>query len=134
MRLQGKVWKDGRFWLIEIPMLDIMTQGTTKKEAFEMIKDATEELINKEGVQVNVHPGKGDYFEISADTLELALLLKRQRQMRGLTLKEAVAKIGQKSHNAYARYEQAKADPTIGKLTELLNAVNPGKDFVITES
>ena len=34
MEFEGRRWKDGKFWLIEIPALNIMTQGTTKKKAF----------------------------------------------------------------------------------------------------
>jgi len=30
MRFSGKIYKDGKFWLAEIPILDLMTQGRTK--------------------------------------------------------------------------------------------------------
>ncbi len=36
MRFSGKIYKDGKFWLAEIPILDLMAQGHTKKEAYEM--------------------------------------------------------------------------------------------------
>jgi len=45
MELEGKVWKDGKFWLIEVPILDVLTQGKTKTEALEMIEDAIGGLI-----------------------------------------------------------------------------------------
>ncbi len=33
MRFEGRVWKDkgGKYWLVEVPLLDVMTQGTSKK-------------------------------------------------------------------------------------------------------
>jgi hypothetical protein len=31
MRFSGKIYKDEKFWLAEIPILDLMTQGRTKK-------------------------------------------------------------------------------------------------------
>jgi hypothetical protein len=34
MELQGHVWKEGKFWLIEVPALDVMTQGKTKEDAY----------------------------------------------------------------------------------------------------
>ena len=34
MRFYGKVYKDGKFWLAEMPLLDTMTQGHTRKEAY----------------------------------------------------------------------------------------------------
>jgi hypothetical protein len=33
MRLSGRIWKDGKFWLAEVPMLDAMTQGHSEREA-----------------------------------------------------------------------------------------------------
>ncbi len=39
LRLSGKMEKAGKYWAIEVPLLYIYTQGRTKKEAFEMLKD-----------------------------------------------------------------------------------------------
>ncbi len=51
MELQGKVWKDGKFWLVEIPSLDVMTQGKSKKDALRMIEDAVAGLIECERLE-----------------------------------------------------------------------------------
>ena len=32
MRVQGRIFKDGKFWLAEVPILDAMTQGSTRKD------------------------------------------------------------------------------------------------------
>jgi len=45
MRFSGSIYKDGKFWLAEIPILDLMTQGKTKKEAYEMLSDMLESLV-----------------------------------------------------------------------------------------
>ena len=47
-------------------MLTVFSQGRTKKEAFEMISDAIETLVNEPGFKIHLFPGKGDYFEIGA--------------------------------------------------------------------
>ena len=60
----------------------------------------------------------------------LALLLRRQRERQGLTLAEAAERLGQSSRNAYARYEQGKAMPTLEKLEQLLQAVAPDQRIV----
>lgn len=39
MEMEGKIWKDGKIWLVEIPALDAMTQGKTRKEALAMTED-----------------------------------------------------------------------------------------------
>lgn len=132
MRFEGRVWKDGRFWLVEIPVLDAMTQGRTKKEAFEMAADLVESLVDVKGFAVEVHPIQGDHFELSSNDLRLmlALMLKRQRQHHGLSLAQVARKLKASSRNSYARYEQGRAMPTVEKLAELLSAVSD-TDFVI---
>jgi len=136
MRFEGKIRKDGRFWLIEVPLLNLMTQGRSRKEAFDMIRDAIESLVNREGFEVTVYPGRKDVFEVgSSDSVQMvALLLRRQREARGLPLSEVSRRLNQSSPNAYARYEQGKSVPSVEKLRELMSAVNPGKSLVVRES
>jgi hypothetical protein len=136
MRLSGRVFKVGKSWAIEVPILGVVTQGHTKKEAYEMIADAIESLVNKKGFKVEIYPGKGDYFELGSPDLSTltAFLLRRQRMKRGLTLVEVANRLGAKSHNTYARYEQGKSIPTIEKFNKLLLALSPDNDFVLIES
>ena len=136
MRLSGRVFKGGKFWIIEVPILGVVTQGYTKKEAYEMIADAIESLVNKKGFKVDVFSGKGEYFEIGSPDLSTltAFLLRRQRMKQGLTLAEVAKRLGAKSHNTYARYEQGKSIPTIEKFSKLLSALSPDNDFVLVES
>lgn len=136
MRLAGRVFKVGKFWAIEVPILGVVTQGYTKKEAYEMIADAIESLVNKKGFRVEIYPGKGGYFELGSPDLSTltAFLLRRQRMKQGLTLVEVANRLGAKSHNTYARYEQGKSIPTIEKFNKLLLALSPDNDFVLVES
>ena len=101
-----------------------------------MIADAIESLVNKKGFKIEVYPGKGDYFELGSPDLSTlaAFLLRRQRMKRGLTLVEVANRLGAKSHNTYARYEQGKSIPTIEKFNKLLSALSPDNDFVLIES
>ena len=47
MRFQGKLYKEGTFWLAEVPIFAAMTQGRTRKEARAMIADWFATLINR---------------------------------------------------------------------------------------
>jgi len=136
MRFNGKVYKDGKYWLAEVPILDVMTQGHTRKEAYIMVKDLLETLANRPGFSVQVHPSKQGVFEVSSSDLRgmVSLLLKRKRACSGLSLAEAATRLGAKSRNAYARYEQGLSVPTVEKLNELLQAVSPDQDFVLDQS
>ena len=136
MRLPGNVFKNGKFWIIEVPLLAVTTQGMTKKDAFAMIVDAIESLVNKNGFQIDVYPGKGDYFEIGSSDFSvlISFLLRRRRKIHGLTLKEVAAKLGARSHNSYARYEQGLAVPSIETFDRLLSALSSDVNYVISES
>ena len=86
MRVQGRIFKDGGFWLAEVPMLDAMTQGRTEEEALVMVKDLVETLANRPGFSVTVHPcGDGD-IELGSDDARgmVALMLQRQRACSGV--------------------------------------------------
>lgn len=101
-----------------------------------MVEDLLETLVNRPGFSVKVHPGKHGDFEVSSSQTRglISLLLRRQRQRSGLSLAEAAERLGAKSRNAYARYEQGTAVPTLEKLNELLQAVSPDQDFVLNQS
>ena len=132
MRLEGNITKDGRFWLIEVPAFDAMTQGRTKREVIEMVKDLIETMANVADFEVTVYPRSKGRVEIGANSTAglVALLLRRQRERQGLSLAQAAERLGQRSRNAYARYEQGRAVPTIEKLEELLAAIAPDQTIV----
>lgn len=134
MELEGKVFKDGKFWLIEVPSLNLMTQGKTKKEALEMLADAAvglaecyfdREVEDGFSIVVTEHE-KGIIGLLASDSkLLLALSLKRQREKSGSTVREAAARLGSASPNAYAQYERGKLRISLEKYDQLLKAVNP---------
>jgi hypothetical protein len=119
--------------LVEIPAFDALTQGRTRREALEMAGDLLETMADTSGFKVTVYPShRGEVFEVGANNIRVfvALLLRRQRERQGLTLAEAAARMGQRSRNAYARYEQGKAMPTVEKLDQLLKAIAPDQKIV----
>ncbi len=136
MRVAGRVFKVGRYWAVEVPMLGVVTQGRTRKEAFEMIADAIETLWDKRAFRVEVFPGDGEHFEIGSRHAAAltALLLRRLRLKQGLTLSDVAARLGAKSLNSYARYEQGRAVPSIERLDQLLAAVSDGGELVLAQS
>ncbi len=87
MELEGRVWKDGKDpgWLVEVPYLHVMTQGTTRKDALFMISDAIQLLMEEtfEGFEfeIKVTYYGNDLFEISCSDSNLlsAFALRRQR-------------------------------------------------------
>lgn len=136
MELEGKVWKDAKssWWLVELSFLDVMTQGRTKKEALEMLRDAVMELLKdsydvriKKSFRLAVSEYENNIIGLAAsdEKLLLALGLKRQRLRSGSTIREVSKRLKSKSPNAYARYERALALPSIEKYAELLHAANP---------
>ena len=81
MRFQGKIYRNGKFWLAEIPILDAMTQGYTREEAYRMVKDLLETLADRPEFSVEVHRAERGNFEVSASDMPalIGLMLRRQR-------------------------------------------------------
>lgn len=137
MRLLGRTWKDGKFWLAEVPLLDALTQGRTEREALRMVVDLVrtmgETVVGKGRLKVDLFPGAHGAFEVGCkDTAVLvAVMLRRQREKHGLSLAEVARRLGARSKTAYARYEQGRSVPTVEKLFELLTAVAPGEEAVL---
>lgn len=134
MELEGKVWKEDSWWIVEVSFLDVMTQGRTRKEALSMIKDAVLELLKDSyqeilgksfKLQVNLYENGVIGMGATDDKLLFALGLKRQRMRSGSTIRDVSKRLKSKSPNAYARYERAQVRPSIEKYAELLHAANP---------
>ena len=113
-----------------------MTQGKTRKEALEMIKDAVMELLKDsyedllgKRFQITVTLYKDGVIGMGAsdDKLLFALGLKRQRLRSGSTVRDVSRRLKSKSPNAYARYERAQVKPSLEKYAELLHAANPNR-------
>ena len=136
MRFSGKIYKDGKYWLAEIPILDLMTQGRTKREAYEMVADMLDTMVNQKDFEITVFKGKKDTFEVGSSDAKyfVRLLLQRKRELSGLSLAQVASRLGMSSRNTYARYEQGKSVPSVEKLNDLLRAVCPETDIVIDES
>jgi predicted transcriptional regulator len=133
MRFEGKLIRDGRFWIAEIPLLGAITQGRTRKGALAMAVDWLETMVNRADFKASVHDGGGTEFEVSGTDVAAmtALLLRRSREASGASLRDVAERLGASSRNAYARYERGDAVPTVEKLDALLKAASPDRDFVI---
>jgi predicted RNase H-like HicB family nuclease len=134
MELEGKVWKDGKEWLVEVPALDVCTQGHSHEDALKMIKDAVEVLIEgyfpdedikKLEITVHAYGKKTIGVTSSNNSLMASFLLIRQRELSKLSIREVVKRLGSKSPNVYAQYERGHVNVTLNQYEKLLDAVNP---------
>jgi hypothetical protein len=128
MMITGRIWKNVAWWLAESLIADVMTQGKSRSEARAMLADAIESLVDLDTFEVTVKDDGVDgavTIEASDPGALAALVLKRQRHASGLSLADVAKKLGQTSRNAYARYEQGRAVPTLDKFEQLLRVVAP---------
>jgi hypothetical protein len=136
MKIEGRVFKSvetGKFYGVEIPDLGIFTQGKTKAEAYEMAKDAVEAIVNRPGFSVTLLPVDGEVFVVIPNSTKwmISAILKQKRIDRGLTTKEVAERMGEKSVNGYSRYEQGLSIPSIEKLHDIINAIDPEADVIL---
>jgi|688.fasta_scaffold137647_1 predicted RNase H-like HicB family nuclease len=134
MELAGKVWKHKKHWLVEVPSLNIMTQGNTRKEALFMIKDAIMEYIKYyfeseiEGFELEVIDSKTSIgITANNNKLLLALSLRKQREKSGSSVREVSERLGSKSPNSYAQYERGRTRISLDQYERLLHAANPSR-------
>ena len=66
MLFQGRLERDGRQWLAEVPVFDAMTQGRTRAEALDMIADWFVAMVDQPQFAVRVVNVRGSEFEIAA--------------------------------------------------------------------
>jgi predicted RNase H-like HicB family nuclease len=134
MKIEGTLIRTGSWWAVEIPLLKIFTQGRSRKDAYAMAQDAIESIIDENGFTVSVTPGPADTFMVgsSNDTLLMALALKQQRSSRHMSVRDVARNLGSNSPAAYSRYEQGKVRPSLDKFSQLLKAIDPRLEPVLT--
>lgn len=134
MEFEGKVWKSGKFWLAESLPLDLLTQGTTKDNAVDLLCELIVEMAeyyfsakDLADFEVVIHHYERGVLGITASDkkLLLALSLRRQREKSQSTVREAADRLGSKSPNSYAQYEKGKTRISFEQYEKLLNAANP---------
>lgn len=99
-----------------------------------MIEDAIQIEAEKEGLKIQAEPSREPgVFALSANDPDLlvAFLLRRQRTCRGLSVRDVARRLASNSPTAYAQYEQGKRAPSVGKLRELLHAIDPKLEAVL---
>lgn len=125
MRIQGQIYKDGKFYLVEIPALNCMTQGKTKEEAITMAGDWVRNFEDKLDFEVYwLNKKEGAFALESEDSARLlSLVMARQRTRQGLSLSKVAKSLGVSSRNSVAVYERGKVEPTFKKFQDILAAM-----------
>lgn len=133
MVLQGRVWKEEKYWLVEIPLLDLMTQGDSKGDALFMISDAIKELSGSNFKSKIKDVDKEGYFYLQYENPDelLPFVLKRIRESEGISLREAAKRLNLSSHNSYARYENGEVKIPISRFEKYLKKLK-GLDIVLS--
>ena len=125
MIIEGKASKKDKLWLVDIPLLDLMTQAKSEKDIIAMAKDVVECLFDNDEFEVEVTKNGSRLLFKANDTKALmAMTLKRQRARKMLTLADVADAMGSKSINRYAQYEQGKHQPSLDIFEQLLMAID----------
>lgn len=130
----GKMKKVGNMYAIEVAPLLIFTQAKTQKAGIELVCDAVEEMlehVEARGFDRNmIHWfDKKDlkfrvYLPLNQPTI--AFMLKQLRGYKAMSLADVAKKMGVSSKNSIAAYERVGPkgrEPTIGKLSQFLDAM-----------
>jgi predicted RNase H-like HicB family nuclease len=117
-------------YAIHVPAFDIWSQGETLEECHAMAVDAVhalaEAVLEEELLgAVEAFPENGGRFTVQVPTeAGLRLMLKQLRSHAGLSLAQASERLGSRSKNGIAQYEQGAREPGLRKLEDLIGAMN----------
>ena len=125
MRLPVRIWKDGKFWIVEAACLDATTQGRSRKEALAMLEDWVRSSLDSKDYVVNVEHVSGNDAVMSVEDPKplIGLMLQRTRALSGLTYAAVANGLHAKSRNAFRQYETGQHDPGLSKLCELVGVL-----------
>lgn len=144
MEIEGKIRQTRRGgapdWLVSVPLLDLHTQGRTRKEALKMLKGAIKDYFDyffgeQCGADVDIsimEIGKSNIGVSCSDLSSLmSLILIKQREKSGMTIRDVMRRMGASSPNAYKQYEYGNKRMSTEKFDELIHAVNPDIRLVV---
>ena len=132
IKLQGKYYKDGKYWISEIPFIYLMDQGKTKSESLKMIRSSVEELMTNSGFECQIEDKGDGEFVLSSENVKLltCFVLRRLREAQGLSIREVSALLKHKSHTEYARHEAGTTAMTLETFNRYIEALTD-KELVI---
>ncbi len=136
MLFELKVRKEGFIWIAEFPLGGARTEGTTAETAMTALQRRFDEEIRREfgipGLIEERSSGGHYYLQTFSPSYLFAVILRAQRQARGLSLREAADRAGLKSHSAWYQYEIGKRCPTLEQMCHFLIALGDELEPVIT--
>ena len=132
MKLQGRYFKDGKFWISEIPFISLMDQGKTKSESLKMIRSSVEELMFDFGLKCEIEDIGNGEFVLSSENVKLltCFVLRRLREAQGLSIRDVSSKLKHKSHTEYARHESGVTAMTLETFNRYIEVLTD-KELVI---
>jgi hypothetical protein len=125
-----------KYWGVGIPLIEIYSQGKSKKDALSKIQEAVEYAIDQKGFKVNVQETGANTFAMTASDFNvlMAFMLKQMRMSKALSFREIAQRLGSDSPNAYRRYEQGESGASLQKLAELMGTVSDQKFLLLKTS
>lgn len=106
MKIEGKIYKSGKFWMVEVPALDLMTQGMSRKEGYEMVADMIETIVDQPGFKTTIEPVGSDRFYLGANNERalVTLAFRRARERRGYSIRQTSKERGSMKLDAFTKH------------------------------
>ncbi|HEY8279369.1 MAG TPA: helix-turn-helix transcriptional regulator [Bdellovibrionota bacterium] len=126
MRIEGKVWKDGKFWVAALPVLEFSTQALKASEVEMMMVDAVRTAMDDSRLQVKFLKASQDVWVLEFEEAKdfVVFFLKQLRLQQGLSIEEVARRLGFRSRASYFQYEVGRREPSIGQFESIVKAMS----------
>ena len=139
MMLVGRITKaKSPWWIATCDSIGAFTQGRSRKDAMLMLADCIETLVDRPDFDATVTELSADgtnrftvLIESSEPAVLVAEVLKYQRSVHRLSVKDVASKLAASSRSAYVRFEQGRSEPSLSALSEILGVVAPEMALVV---
>lgn len=132
MKILGRYYRSGNFWIVELPSIHYMGQGRSRKESLLMAKEGIEALVNLPDFNCEVMDfGDGD-FALSTCNVKIlaAFILRRIRESQGFSIRDVAKILKMKSHTEYARHESGQVAMTMETFNRYIEVIS-SKEVII---
>lgn len=130
MRLEGSYGESNNAWVCKILLLDLIEVAKSEDELFfrlnekvlQLLKGISKDQAKDDDFKIEIINNSNFSIKFSEPKYITALLFKKLRENERMTQSKVAFEMGSQKCS-YSQYEEGKREPSIGKFSQILDAL-----------